>query len=130
MSPLSSLRNRNRYITCSHGFRRLSMAKKVVEIKPELSKEEKRRVKAEKERIRAQLSFSTILSTMYDIAREEVCRSAIDGWRGVLNAGRARGQTIKVLDFLALTEGTDPFNADAPANRELAEWFAEKWHTF
>lgn len=106
------------------------MAKLFEKKKPELSAEEKRQAKAEKERIRSQLAFTAILSTMYDIAREEVSRSAIDGWRRFLNAGRVRGQTIKTADFLALTEGTDPFNAAAPAHRALAEWFAEKWRAF
>lgn len=102
------------------------MAKKILE----LSKDEKRRISAEKERVRSQLAFTTIFSTMYDIAREEVCRSAIEGWRSILNAGRARGLTIKSKDFLALTEQTDPFNADAPAHYELAKWFVEQWQAF
>jgi hypothetical protein len=91
-------------------------------------KERKRRTKAEKEQVRSQMAFSTILSTMTDIAREEVTNTAIELWRSDLNIFRGRGEKIKMKDFLVNSEDVDPFNAHRYT--ELAEWFVEQWHRF
>lgn len=90
--------------------------------------EEKRRIKAEKERVRSQMAFSTILSTMADIAREEVKHTAIELWRSELNVFRDRGEKIKMKDFLVNAEEVDPFNAHR--YQKEAEWFKDQWLRF
>src|SRR5438309_2073275 len=95
-------------------------------VRQTLSREEK----AAKERIRAQLAFSEILSTMGYIAREEVCHASIELWRSKLNVFRKIGEKIKVKDFLVGVESGDPFNADAPSYKALGEWFVEQWRRF
>ena len=96
----------------------------------EISAQKQRQLEAEKERGRAQRAFATILATMADIERSDVSHAAVELWRKKLNQFRAWGDKIKAKDFFALAEQGDPFNADAEAHRELAEWFVEQWHRF
>jgi hypothetical protein len=93
-------------------------------------KAEKKRIAAAKERVRRQMALSTILSTMGHIAREEVCHRTLDLWRSELNVVRKVGEKIKLPDFLVGVVESDPFNADAPSQKALAEWFVEQWHRF
>ncbi|HWS84565.1 MAG TPA: hypothetical protein VN207_09940 [Ktedonobacteraceae bacterium] len=94
----------------------------------EIEKAEKKRIADAKERERAQMSFSTILSTMGHIAREEVCHATIEIWRSKLNAFKDRGEKIKMKDFLVNAEEGDPFNAHR--YEELGRWFVEQWRRF
>src|SRR5450755_1223655 len=100
------------------------------QMKEPLSTKEKTKERVSKEIERSNNAFGIIYSRLSHILREEVTHAAIQFWREKLNAFQDRGDTVRLKDFLIGAESTDPFNADAPRQRELAEWFVEQWRHF
>jgi hypothetical protein len=92
--------------------------------------EEKKRVRDEKERLRANNAFLYIHENMKDIDRSDVSSGMIDTWVDVLNSTKAAGVRLKRKDFLILSESCDPFNADFSTYQKLAQWFVDQWRRF